>query len=136
MHPLVGDFPHPMTKLSVEAGQAGRLLALQAAQEIAAHILHTRLHFAFRLRAVRPAKPGRETPVAGKIQKHRIPNDLATLVRFQPNGFHAVVQNLFRNTAQLTKGFLMQAQQCSQLLIHGGFRHHAAAVAQREGKSP
>jgi hypothetical protein len=59
-----------MTKLGIEIGQSGRFLALQAAQEITAHILHARLHFAFRLRAVRPAKPWRKAPVTSKIQKH------------------------------------------------------------------
>jgi hypothetical protein len=98
-----------MTKLCVQVSQSGRFLSLQATQEIAAHIFHAGLHFPFRLRAVRPAKPWCETPVTGKIQKHWIPNDLAALVRLQPNGFHAVVQNLFRDTAQLTKGFFMQA---------------------------
>src|SRR5262245_53808611 len=95
MHSLVGYFPFPDTKLCVQIFQTGRLLSLQAAQEVPPHILHSRFHLALGLRTVWPAQPWLESPVARKVQEHRVPDNLTSLVGPSPHRLHAVVQDLF-----------------------------------------
>src|SRR5579885_1377943 len=65
-----------------------------------------------------------------------MPDDLAALVCPQPHHPHAVVENLFGNTAHLLKRFFVQPQQRADLLVHCYFRYQASAVAHREGKRP
>src|SRR5947207_355986 len=57
------------------------LAAFQSTTHIPPYLLHSRLHFPFRLCPIRPAQPRREAPVARKVQKHWVPHDLASLVR-------------------------------------------------------
>src|ERR1041384_6926598 len=54
MHALIRDFPHPCPKLAVQIVEPARFASLQSAQEVPAHILHPRFHFALGLRAIRP----------------------------------------------------------------------------------
>ncbi len=95
----VGDFGNPPSQLNVQTAEAGRFAAQQSAQEVAPHILHARLHLALGLRAIWPAQPRRETPLAGEVQEDGVPDDLAVLVDAGPDGLHPVVENLLRNRA-------------------------------------
>jgi hypothetical protein len=97
VHALVSHFPYPGTQLRIEIIEAAGLAALQAAEKIPAYILHARLDLAFRLRPVRSTQPWCESPVTCEVQKHRMPDDLAAAVGFQPHRFHAVVQNFLRH---------------------------------------
>jgi len=99
VHPLVGHFPDPLPQLPIEVDQAARFAALKSTQEVPAYILHAGFNLAFRLSAIGSAKPRPKTPVPGEIQKHRMPDDLATFVGSQPYRFHAVIQNLGRHAA-------------------------------------
>ena len=135
VHALVGYTPDPLAQLRIQIAQAVRLAPLQATQEVPPHVLHARFHFPFRLGAIRPAQSRRESPVAREVQKHRVPDDLAALVRPQPHRLHAVVENLFRHSAELLERGFVQPQQRAQLLVQRRFRHHSPAVTQREGEA-
>src|SRR5713226_9677630 len=135
MHALVRYTPNPLAQSSIQIVQTVGFAPLQATQKIPPHVLHSRFHFSFRLRAIRPAQPRRETPVAREVLKHWVPHDLASLVRSQPHCFHAVVENLFRHSADLLERRFVQAQQRAQLLIQRCFSYHHAAVTQKEVKT-
>src|ERR1051326_4459850 len=94
VHTLVGNLPDPLLQVPIEVNQGAGLLALQSAQEVPAHILDAGFNLAFRLSAIRPAQSGAKTPVPGEIQKHRMPDNLATFVGSQPNCFHPIIKNL------------------------------------------
>src|SRR2546426_982859 len=126
---------NPLAQSSIQIVQTVGFAPLQATQKIPPHVLPSRFHFSFRLRAIRPAQPRRETPVACEVLKHWVPHDLASLVRSQPHRLHAVVENLFRHSADLLERRFVQAQQRAQLLIQRCFRYHPAAVTQREGET-
>src|SRR6266849_3341812 len=135
VHALVRYTPNPLAHLRIQIAQAVGFAPLQATQEVPPHILHTRFHFPFRLCPVRPAQSRREPPVPREVHKHWVPDDLASLVRPQPHRLHAVVENLFRHAADLLERRFVQPQQRAQLLVQRCFRHHPAAVTQREGEA-
>jgi len=81
----------PTKKKGIQVPQTGRLPTQQAAQKIPPHILYARLNFAFGLSSVWPAQSRSETPITRKVQKHRVPDDLAALVRARPDGLHPIV---------------------------------------------
>src|SRR5229473_6745751 len=135
VHALVRYTPNPLAQLRIQIAQAVWFAPLQATQKVPPHILHTRFHFPFRLCPVRPAQSRREPPVPREVHKHWVPDDLASLVRPQPHRLHAVVENLFRPAADLLERRFVQPQQRAQLLVQRCFRHHPAAVTQREGEA-
>src|SRR6266478_6519949 len=110
VHTLVGYTPNPLAQLRIQIAQAVWFAPLQATQKVPPHILHARFHFPFRLCAIRPAQPRRESPIPREVQKHRMPDDLAPLVRPQPHRLHAVVENLFRYAADLLECGFVQTQ--------------------------
>ena len=65
-----------------------------------------------------------------------MPNNLASLIVPQPHRFHAIVENLFGNSAQLAKSFFVHTQQRADFLVQRRFRHHPSAVTQREREAP
>jgi hypothetical protein len=52
---LIGNLPHPMSKLGIQFRQSRGLFALQAAQKVAVNLPHTRFDFTLGLRPIRPA---------------------------------------------------------------------------------
>jgi len=82
--PAGWPFPHPGPQLCVEIIQAAGLASLQPTQKIPADVLYARFDPALGLRPVRPAEPGREAPIAGEVQKYRVPDDLTAVVPFGP----------------------------------------------------
>ena len=136
MHPLVGHGRNPLAQLRIHIREAMRFAPLQSAETIPAQVFQSRFNLALGLRSIRPAQPRCEAPVPRKIQKHRMPDDLATLVTPQPHCLHAVVENLFGNTTYLPKRLFVHPQQRADLLVHRYFRHQALAITHREGEGP
>src|SRR5438094_58942 len=110
VHALVGYTPNPLAQLRIQIAQAVWFAPLQTTQKVPSHVLHSRFHFPFRLCAIRPAQPRRESPVVREVQKHRVPDDLASLVRPQPHGLHAIVENFFRHSADLLESGFVHPQ--------------------------
>src|SRR6516165_3039723 len=135
VHTLVGHGRNPLAQLRIHVRETMRLASLQPAKEVPPQVLHSGFDLALGLRSIRPAQLRREDPVARKIQKHRMPDDLATLITSQPHRLHPVVENLFGNTTRLPKRFSVHPQR-ADLLVQRHFRHHASAVAHREGERP
>src|SRR5215831_14783172 len=60
VHALVGHTPNPLPQSSIQIVQTVGFAPLQTTQKIPPHILHSRFHFPFRLRAIRSAQSRRE----------------------------------------------------------------------------
>src|SRR3989441_7807413 len=136
LFPYTTLFRSPGAQLRVEILQAARFASLQPAKKVSPYVLHSGLHLALGLRPVRPTQPWRKAPIPRKVEKHRMPDNLAPLIGSQPHCLHAVIENLFRDSAHLTERLFVHAQQRAQLLVQRRFGHHLPAVAQREGKTP
>src|ERR1043165_5528413 len=136
MNALVGNIPNPLSQPTVQVVEACRFTTLKATQEVPTHVLHARFDLALRLCPIWPAQSRTKAPIPREIQKHRIPHDLATIVRSQPDRLHPVVENLLRYPTQLAEGFFVHAEQGSQRLIQCSLGHHGAAITQREREPP
>src|ERR1700722_8889228 len=136
MHALVGHCRYPLPQLGIHLRQAVRFASLQSAKKVPAQVLHSRFDLPLGLRSIRPAQPWCESPVPRKIQKHRMPDDLAAFVIPQPHRLHTVIENLFRNSTHLPKGFFVHSQQRPDLLVHRYFRQETSAVTHCEGERP
>src|ERR1700691_4672091 len=136
MHPLVSDFIHPLPQLGVEVHQTRRFPSQQSAHKVSSYVLDARLDLAFGLRPIRAAQARAETPVPCEVQKHGVPNNLASVIAAQPHRLHPVVEDLLGNRSPLPKGCLVHPQKCSQFLIQRGLRPHAAAGARGARGAP
>src|SRR5262245_11544032 len=136
VHPLIGNFPRPTPQLGIQLCQVRWFTTLKTAQKVSADVLHARFNLPLRLSSIGSTQSRTKAPVLSEIPKHGMPHDLATFIGHQPHRLHAVVEKLFRHTAQLSECFFMHPQQRSQLLVQCRFDEHRAAVSQRESKSP
>src|ERR1700686_159084 len=71
---------HPLAQLRIHIREAARFASLQSAKKVPPQVLHSRLDLALGLRSIRPAQSWCESPVPGKIQKYRMPHDLASFI--------------------------------------------------------
>ncbi len=78
----------------------------------------------------------RKAAIPRKVEKYRMPDNLAPLIGSQPHCVHAVIENFFRDSAHLTERLFVHAQQRVQLLVQRRFGNHLSADAEREGKTP
>jgi hypothetical protein len=129
MNANVGDLIQPLSGLKVEIVQARE--RANPRPKIFAHVTDSVFDFALRTGPVRPASLESEAMVAGKVRETLVPDGMSLIVGAGYHGFHIVVQDDFRPTAEVLQCPQVASDQRVQLLIlrklhvhHSGVAHH------------
>jgi len=127
VHPNIGDRVQPIANLSVQIVQTGE--GFDTWPEVFADIADAVFHLALRPRPVGTATLQQKPVMCRKTGKPFIPDGVSAFVKVRDHGFHIVVQNDFRTTAEVFERPQMTAHERVEFFILREFDVHHAGVA-------